>query len=164
MGGAKRRRVLQFSLRTVLVVMTFAALVLGAVFAMPIGVFSYILLVSHVPVVTVFVVCAVYGRGYFRTFAIGAGLPAGLVLFSPYLIQFVYYGFDDFIDESSGSTTARLVFVGYLVVGVLLCVVNGGLAMVVRWLVEKDRETISDCGEVVETTSGAPSEGENVPE
>ena len=160
----RRRRCLQFSVRTVLVVMTLAALVLGAVFAMPIAVFSYILLVSHVPVVTVFVVCAVYGRGYFRTFSIGAGLPAGLVLFSPYLIQFFYYGFDEFIDDSSGSTTARLVFLGYLAVGVLLCVVHGGLAVVVRWLIEKEREAASELDEAMESTSRSPFDGENRPE
>ena len=127
---------LQFRLRTVFVLFTLAALALAAVFALPFEEPTYILLTLLTPVPMVFVVCALYGRGYFRTFAIGASLPAAALYFSPYWLQIVFFGLDDIFEADGNPLAARLAVIMGLANSIFFLVSHGLLAMLVRWLIE----------------------------
>ena len=70
-----RPRPFQFSLRTLIIVMTALAVVCSGLFAGPLWatVLTALLLTMLTPVA--FTVAVIYGRGYLRTFSIGALFP-----------------------------------------------------------------------------------------
>ncbi len=133
MADSERRRGrLQFSLRGLLVLMTVSAFVCGLLFAAPawVGLLLVVFQCTAMPVaVTVMII---YGRGYLRTFAIGAMFPGFLALFYSYAV--LLSGLGDLDDE---SLQTRLMLAAYLVGLFVVMALYGGTAMVVRWLVER---------------------------
>ncbi len=133
MGKSERRLgSLQFSLRAVLLLMTVSALACSLLFAAPIQVTvtSIIFLVTLMPVA--FVTTLTYGQGYARTFAIGAIFPGTIVFLYSYLLAFgILAG-----DLSDDSILMRLSIMAYSAGAVLVMLAYGGVAMLVRWLVE----------------------------
>jgi hypothetical protein len=138
MGNSVRRvGCLQFSLRTMLLLMTVSALACGALFAAPpivglsiVGIF----LLFFTP--TVLAIVVIYGSGYGRTFAIGALIPLG-VLFQAYSPYFLYYFMaPDFVGD---SIVTRLIIAACLGGALVFLAINGGVAMLARWLLERSR-------------------------
>jgi len=132
-----RRGCLQFSLRTAFIVTMLTALALGLVCAMPADYLPVVLLLLHIPAAMVFAVLAIYSRGYWRTFAIGACFPALLFFISPFAFQILYYNLDEFSESS--VVARRLIALAYLVGAFLVFLAHGALAVFVRWLVERQR-------------------------
>lgn len=130
------RGCVQFSLRTAFVMLTLLAVLLGAVFAIPVDEAAILFLAILFPVPMVFGVCAIYSRGYLRTVAIGACFPALIAFLSPYFMQVLYFGFDEF-DVTHSPTLMRLFLLAYLVIAILVFLAHGVLAVLVRWLVEE---------------------------
>ncbi len=128
----RRRGCLQFSLRTILVVMTLSALLCGLLFASPgfVGMLTLFFLYTAAPVALTITI--VYGRGYLRTFAIGAMFPGGLAVFFSYAVLFSGFG-----GLYEGELGIRLVLCAYLVGLFVVLGLYGGFAMLVRWLVER---------------------------
>jgi hypothetical protein len=133
-GGAP----LQYSLRTMFIVMTVVAVVLSGVFAGP-GWFSLLTgLVLAVLAPMVLTVAIIYGRSHLRTFCIGALFPAGVVFIAvvPLLFDLTY-----FIAQrprrivGASGETGWFVGVSIVVAGAVI-VVSGLVAVGVRWMVE----------------------------
>jgi hypothetical protein len=139
-------RPFQFSLRAIFIVMTALAVVCSGLFAGPVWatVLTGFLLVILTAVA--FTVAVVYGRGYLRTFSVGAIFPCGML--SAWLAMNSYY----FIASgelqygpsglgTSMSLRAR-VYVGIITGSVLTATLVCGLfAMLVRWVVERSQRT-----------------------
>ena len=141
-GANPRRGCLQFSLRTALLVMMLAALTLGVLFAVPTDYMPAVLLLLHTPAAMIFAVLAIYSRGYWRTFAIGACFPAFFVFISPFLFQILYYDLDEFSENS--VVLQRLIALAFLVGAFLVFLAHGALAVLVRWLVESQQGRNTD--------------------
>lgn len=122
--------------------MMLVALALGVVFTIPVEEPILVLLPLLVPVSLIFAIYAVYSRGYSRTFAMGACFPALLIFFSPYLLQILFFGLDE-IDETS-VTVQRLIVLGCFISAILVLSAHGGLAVLVRWLVESQQGRNTD--------------------
>lgn len=138
MGASSRsHRYLQFSLGTAFALLTLVGLTLGILFAMPQEEPVLLMLPILMFAPMVFTICAVYGRGYLRTFAIGAGFPALLFFFSPYLPQIVFWRLDELLEANPNAVTKRLIILAYLAVACLVFLIHGGIAMLIRWVVER---------------------------
>lgn len=124
--------------------MMLVALALGAVFTIPVEEPILVLLPLLVPVSLVFAIYAVYSRGYSRTFAMGACFPAFLIYFSPYLFQVLYLGLGLNKIDASSITVQRLIILASFVTVILVFLAHGGLAVLVRWLVERAQEPAVD--------------------
>jgi hypothetical protein len=146
MGNSKRRTgCLQFSLRAILVLMTFSALACGLLFAAPaqVSILAVFFVLSLAPIVLT--VWVVYGRGYFRTFAIGALFPGTLVLLYSYIIPFALFD----MDIGDDSVMTRLAILAYLVGGLIVFCIYGSVAMLARWLVERwQNPVVNSTGQV----------------
>jgi hypothetical protein len=130
--SSKRRGCFQFSLRSFLVVMTVAAIGCGLLFGAPI-VFGFLLLFflfTAAPLVLT--IAIVYGRGYLRTFAIGAMFPGFLALLYSYVL--LASGFDGLDDDDLES---RIYLSAYLVGLFVVLALYGGFAMLIRWTLER---------------------------
>ncbi len=136
-----RRRPFQFRLRTLFILTAVVAIVLSGLFAPS----DYVRVMSantvRLAIPVSLTTLLVYGRGYVRTFCIGGLLPsAGIVLSAPYYAN--WPGLDVF---AGGEPTPAPVLVSeqeatialaWLVLGLVLTIAMGLLAMGVRWLVE----------------------------
>lgn len=132
MGNSSRRRAcFQFSLRSFLVVMTVAAIGCGLLFGAPIAFGFFLLFFVFTAVPLALTIAIVYGRGYLRTFAIGAMFPGGLALLYSYvLLAGGFGGWDDDLET-------RIYLSAYLVGLFVLLALYGGIAMLVRWILER---------------------------
>ena len=157
-----RRGCSQYSLRTCFVILTLSALLLAAVFAIPVDEAAILFLAILFPVPMVFGVCAIYSRGYLRTFAIGACFPALIAFLSPYFMQILYFGFEEF-DLVHSPTLMRLLLLAYLVGAILVFLTHGALAVLVRWLVEPRQDQKGDTEHVVPKIK-SPFDAETSPE
>ncbi len=122
---------LQFSLRTMLIIMTGFAATLSGVFAGPDWMRMITAVFFTTAVTIVLVVVLVYGRGYQRTFCIGALFPSGLVTYQIGGSAFMRATYGMGPDEMTELLAAIFLLAYCLVV---LC--GGLLAMGVRWMVE----------------------------
>lgn len=128
-------RLTQFSLRSLLWLMTGVAVVCAVMFQMPDALAVPILMFVTMAMVPVLVTVIIHGSSYQRTFAIGAIFPPGLLLsaFTP-LGGFFFGRAPMSMDpgESSGFRVAIGAFwISSLAMG-LLCVGT-------RWLLERQR-------------------------
>ncbi|MGD0899023.1 MAG: hypothetical protein ABR915_14380 [Thermoguttaceae bacterium] len=132
-------RPFQYSLRSLLGLMTLLSVLLAAVYTTPpwLG----IIVVDYFSVLTAVVLAtiAIYGRGYQRTFAIGTLIPAGVAAWScgwllvSWAPDFTGVGVTfDWSPNEDGLFQWRLSVLCFA--GLVL--LSGLLAMVVRWLVE----------------------------
>jgi hypothetical protein len=129
---------LQFSLRTMLLVTTLSALACGTLFAAPLYVGIWIASISLLMFTpTVLAIVVIYGSGYARTFAIGALIPMGVLFqaYSPYLLYMFME--PDFGDD---SIVMRLIVAACLGGALVFLAINGGVAMLARWLLERSRD------------------------
>jgi len=128
------RRLTQFSLRSLLWLTTAVAVVCAVMFQMPDALAIPILMFVTMAMVPVLVTVLIYGRGYQRTFAIGAIFPPGLLLlaFTP-LARFL--GEMPMRMDRSDSVGLR-VFFGVLWIS---SPAMGLLCVGTRWLLEKRR-------------------------
>jgi hypothetical protein len=139
-SGSRRWR-LQFGLRAMFVVTTVLAVLCSAVYRLPekLAVIASLCLLVSVPVVLTVVL--IHGRGYARTFSVGAMFPAGLSFLSLLLSQ---YGFDaivlDAINEFLDWNDYRLILSVFLGVYSFVVVGNGLLAVAVHWALDRGRE------------------------
>lgn len=128
------RRPFQFSLRSLLIVMTITAVLLSGLFAGPgwtVTVTAYIVCIVWPMVV---VVTLVYCRGWARTFCIGALFPVVPLLAMAYFftIAFAFEGYDSSDVEFEERVRLGLTFL-LVCVSSILC---GTLALGVRRMVE----------------------------
>lgn len=124
----------QYCLRTLLVLTTVLAVACSALFAAParMQVLSALFLVTCWPAILTIIL--IYGRGYARTFSVGALFPAGLVLvFLPLLFLSAYSHIDAW--KLLGEVAALRV-----VIPVVMSIATGLLAMGVRWMIEASRQ------------------------
>jgi hypothetical protein len=130
----------QYSLRTMLIVMTVLAVALSGIFAGPPWASTLTGLLLSLLATMVLTVGIIYGRGYGRTFCIGGLFPAALILiaYKPDYMDLVraigwqdYYGTFGSPDEILPWRVALSIFVA----GVMI-VVSGLVAMGVRWMME----------------------------
>jgi hypothetical protein len=148
-GGAP----LQYSLRTMFVVMTVLAVALSGIYAGPSWVSMLTGLALSLLAPMVLTIGIIYGRGYGRTFCIGGLFPAGLIFIAliPESINFVprvigwerYYRTYPSSDEILAWRVALSIFVAAMMI-----VVSGLVAVGVRWMVEapqrrREREAFS---------------------
>ena len=102
------------------------------------GVQALTLLYLSVLVPAMLTVTLIYGRGYARTFAIGALFPAGVAFFS---------AFGNSVDNLFNSNTflryeePAPVMVLAVAIALVLTVLAGLIAMGMRWMVESARGT-----------------------
>jgi len=133
--GEAGRAPFQYSLRTMFIVVTAVGVALSGIFAGPpwLSLATGTFLGLMAPMVLT--ILLIYGRGYMRTFCIGALFPAGLFLYTlgaglifPFLRSAMGgYSYD--------PKTHMYVGIYMLVAGVAI-VALGLLAMGVRWMVE----------------------------
>lgn len=139
MGNLERRiGCMRFSLRAMLILMTLAALACGTLFAAPLRVGIPIVGISlFVFAPTVMAIVVVYGRGYGSTFAIGALIPIGVLMLtcSPYLLYILVYP-TEFVGD---SILTRLIVAACLSGALGFLAMNGGVAMLARWLLERSQ-------------------------
>lgn len=139
MGNLERRiGCMQFSLRAMLALMTLSALACGALFAAPLRVGIPIVGISlFVFAPTVLAIVVIYGNGYTRTFAIGALVPIGVLAltYSPYVL-YIFVQPTEFVDD---SIVTRLMVAACLGGGLVVLAINGGVAMLARWLLERSQ-------------------------
>jgi hypothetical protein len=135
-----RPRPFQFSLRSIFIVTTLLAVVCSGLFAGNwVSLIAVILLSGLIP--SALIVCMIYGRGYLRTFCIGAMVPAGdLILIFVYGTVTLTPSLADpaaFVSGAMDPQETRL-YVGIatgIVLGLIL--LFGLFAILVRWLVER---------------------------
>ena len=121
---AKRPGCRQFTLRGLLATMTLTGILCGLLVgaSLPIRLITATFLFIMAPMVLT--VCVIYGRGYFRTFAIGALFPASLSFVTAYYLVAVAYEYDD--DE---SLLAKLFVLLFIAGAFLVFLVYGAIAM-----------------------------------
>ncbi len=130
--SSKRRGCFQFSLRSFLLVMTVVAIGCGLLFGAPIAFGLFLLLFVFTATPLVLTIAIVYGRGYLRTFAIGAMFPGFLALLFSYVM--LANGFDGLDDDDLES---RIYLSAYLVGLCVVLALYGGTAILVRWIIER---------------------------
>jgi len=94
--------------------------------------YAILLLRTMMPVVVVSAL--VYGRGYLRTFCIGAIIPAGLQAFSSFSLMMLVL--QPSVWRQAGWSTRQGDLASLVVTG-LLTVVAGTVAVIVRFLIER---------------------------
>ncbi len=126
---------MQFSLRTLFIVTTGLAVTTSGVFAGPTWVSVVTAMVFTAAATIALTVVLIYGRGYQRTFCIGALFPSGLVTYQATgsLLALMWYGM------GTGSGVTALGVAIFLMVYCLVVIAAGLLALGVRWMVESSR-------------------------
>ena len=131
----------QFGLRAMFVVTTALAVFCSVMYRLPerLAVTASLCLLISVPVALTVVM--IHGRGYARTFSVGAMFPAGLLFLS---LLFSQYGYDtilfELINEFLDWNDHRLILSVFLGVYSVVVVGNGLLAVAVRWALDRGRE------------------------
>jgi hypothetical protein len=155
-------RPFQFSLRSIFIVTTLLAMVCSGLFAGPpeATVLTGVLLALLTP--AGFAVTIVYGRGYLRTFSIGAMFPAAVQLFWPVAVTGVAilnpYDFRaDIVGSFRRFPPLDLhAYVACVVLAATTAILVCGLfAMLVRWLVERQPGAEEAAGERVAAAGDA---------
>ena len=127
-------RFLQFSLGTMFVVTTAVAIVCSLLFSMPTVAGFPLLLVFSVALPAALTTVIIYGRGYQRTFCIGALFPAGMFLVMFPFIEPNVFRFPEFFRMNEADWLVfRVVVVGFWVSSILV----GSICVGVRRLVER---------------------------
>ena len=128
----------QFSLRTLLILMTGLAILLSGLFGGPgwLALCTVCVLLIAVPMVLTSVL--IYSRGYRRTFCIGALFPAGstMTVLSPLSFPYMMMGA---FDGVGADPATRLVILASLTVYSMLVIVFGLAAVWIRRMVEPAR-------------------------
>ncbi len=134
-----RARPFQFSLRTMFIVTTVAAVALGGLCTPIAGVQAATLLYLSILVPAALTVTVIYGRGYVRTFAIGALFPAGLA----FLCALIYAIGDEVFDADKWVTSQEPSPAMVLTAAVVLVLVllAGLVAVGIRRMVESAQRT-----------------------
>ena len=129
----------QFSLRTMFVVTTIAAAVFPLLFASPgiVRMISAAFLLVMFPVVLTTVL--IHGRGYARTFCMGALFPAGTALWPIGQNGSIFmFAWERGVNSLGPIQFGPAVFV-FVTLGT--SIVAGLLAVLVRWLIERQQGT-----------------------
>ncbi len=129
----KRPGCRQFTLRGLLAMMTLAGVLCGLLIGAPLPIRLITATFLFVLAPMVLTVCVIYGRGYFRTFAIGALFPASLSIISAYVL--VAYAAE--FSANDESTLAKLFVLISVAGAFLVFLAYGAIAMGVRWFVER---------------------------
>ncbi|OHB69766.1 MAG: hypothetical protein A2V70_16845 [Planctomycetes bacterium RBG_13_63_9] len=129
----------QYSLRSMFVLMTALAVGLSFLVAGPLWLswLTVLLLLIAAPMVLTTVL--IYGRGHIRTFCIGALFPAGVLLLPAGSIGILYIPMmlSQVGDPFDGDNPETKLWIGLAVlVGLVVIVAFGLLALGIRWLVE----------------------------
>ncbi|HUT91568.1 MAG TPA: hypothetical protein VMY37_18865 [Thermoguttaceae bacterium] len=139
-----RRSPFQYSLRSMFVVTTAAAVALSVLVASPAWLIELVFLLLALAIPMVLTVALIYGRGRLRTFSIGALFPAGLVLSmfiqGPPLFDMPISGFPGRLDLE------ERFFVAFFMMAA--CAVIVGFGFLAVWV-----------RRMVETSSGRHAEG-----
>ena len=130
----------QFSIGSLLVATAVVAVTCSLFFSMPNGVATPALILITLALPCVFTTIAIYGRGYQRTFSIGALFPAGAMLVCTSLMLLIHS-----ISAYQNSVSRWTTFVDkvgpyyrpYVGVAWVSSLLFGLLAAVVRWLTER---------------------------
>ena len=127
----------QYSLLSLLIVMTIVAVACSGLFAASplIAMLTGLFCVVTLP--AVLTIAVIYGRGWLRTFGIGALFPAGASLFCAYSTGFFSVMFR-FGPLPAGDVRKNLVY--FLIVDFVATVAVGLLAVWTRWLVEESQK------------------------
>jgi hypothetical protein len=128
----------QYSLRTMFIMMTVLAIALSGLFAGPLWLTMLTGLFLAITAPMVLTILLVYGRGYARTFCIGALFPAGVILFAvgPGL-TYPFFRMEGFGGPPKSETG---LVVGIFILGASVVIVVLGLVAVgVRWMIEAPR-------------------------
>jgi len=129
-----RRRPLQYSLRSMFVVTTAAAIGLSLVVASPDWLLVLLSAILALAIPMVLTVALIYGRGRLRTFAIGALFPAGAVVVIMFTEGPPFFGMRSAL---VGLELERRFFLMFFLVGAgAVSVAFGFLAVWVRRMVE----------------------------
>ena len=133
---------LQYSLATVLLIITFAAACFSAVLAGSGTVRLVVVLVLMVTIPMVLTVLLVYGRGYLRTFCIGALFPSGVFFLGggSQLVNFLRFrkDMDLLLAGNSGDVRQEWLAIAILIYGAVI-LVFGLVAVLIRWRLEAPR-------------------------
>jgi hypothetical protein len=136
-GAAPRRqaeaRPFQFTLRTMFIVTTAVAVALGGLSTPLRGVQGATLLYLALVAPMMATIGLIYGRGYMRTFSIGAMFPAGLVLFYAFVFVMDDIGPPRRFWEDQAPHREIVPVVAFVLA---IIVLTGLLAMGIRWMVE----------------------------
>ena len=132
----------QFSLRTMFVVTTSLAVVLPLLLTAPlqVRVICSGVLVIMLPVVLT--TALVYGHGYYRTFCIGALIPAGLTAMPVGSSWLFIASMQQSLDPFFGDTPYAPAI--YVAVDFLASLLAGLVAILVRWLIERPKHPLAD--------------------
>ena len=123
----------QFTLRSLLILTTLTAIFLSCLFSGPDWVAKYAVFLVVLAAPVVLITILVYGRGYQRTFCIGALTFVGAAVVTPHVIPDYYFFF--LFDEDDPTASRCYALVG-LLVGALTAAAFGLLAIWVRRMVE----------------------------
>jgi lysylphosphatidylglycerol synthetase-like protein (DUF2156 family) len=141
--NAAPSRPFQFTLRTMFLVTTVVAVVLGGL-SVPadwewVRYLTVFYLAVAVPIILV--VMLIYGRGYVRTFAIGALFPAGAILWSAVWLGVVLVAGNPPRDWNlpDGAEARRLMLALGTAIAATMVLLGGLIAVVVRRMVEPRR-------------------------
>ena len=132
------RHSFQFSLLGLFGAMTLVAVFCAVFFAAPLWVGLLAALFFGVSIPGVLTTMLVYGRGYGRTFAIGALFPVGLAAL-PVALYSIYWP-AVFLGSGVGDDpdTRRFILI-YVVGGSAMAAGSGLTAVATRWLIERPR-------------------------
>ena len=134
-----RPRRFQYSLRTLFVLTTGLAMLCSILFSLPTWLAELAVVFLVISTAAALTVTLIYGRGYVRTFCIGALFPAGVCLLSStYGLEMIY----DVLIAFLRSDDERLVIQIFVTLYYTLVLGDGVLAVCVRRLAEApdDRE------------------------
>jgi len=126
---------IQFSLTTLLLVVTVSAICLSIVFYDTGWLRSLLILTLVTAVPVILIVALVYARGYMRTFSIGALVPAGRIFLGISLftvIEFADRGYSE-LDFGRAPPTAIAILIMFYCAALMAF---GLLAVVTRWRLE----------------------------
>lgn len=136
-----RPRRLQYTLRTLFALTTAAAIACAVFFALPpwVSVVAAVCVVVSMPVVLT--VMLIYGRGYTRTFSIGALFPAGFCLLAPMVSYFALALAAEYYENMFDGLEPNIVVLVFLNVYFAVVLGNGLLAVGIRRLMEAGQPT-----------------------
>jgi hypothetical protein len=158
-GGLARR--FQYTLRTLFALTTAAAISCAIFFGLPAWVSAVAAVCVIVSMPGVLTVMLIYGRGYTRTFCIGALFPAGACL-SPVASYYSFQIVVQLLNEVMDSVETNIAVLVFLNVYFAVVLGNGPLAVGVRRLVEAGQPapaSSSPADEPPEATEGDTSAG-----
>lgn len=135
------RRPFQYSLRTLFIITTVLAILCAGLFATPDWIRWIIAALCLFFIPVIFISSVIYCRGYMRTFFIGA-----LITVGPLVAVKVYFSFwfiISFFESSSDSGFAPFM-PGMIFFGIIILSMIAGLtAMLVRWIIESAQRKAS---------------------